>query len=176
MFTTCFDHVTNWSSSGDTILTILLNCKLFYLTLIHICLELTVNTASLCRPIKNMSNNCNKIQNEESTNSNTNNSKFGNKRQSVTTNTSNPLKVCHQNIRGLTGKRQELFCSFLSDPPHIICLTEHHLKEYEVSNILIDNYVLGARYCRTVYKNGGVCIFIHNSIKFNNILLEKYCI
>jgi exonuclease III len=91
-------------------------------------------------------------------------------------NTSNPLKVCHQNIRGLFGKTQEVLCFLLSDPPHIICLTEHHLKEYEVNNILIDNYDSGARYCRTVHKNGGVCIFIHNSIKFDNILFEKYCI
>jgi hypothetical protein len=53
---------------------------------------------------------------------------------------------------------------------------EHHLKEYEINNILIDNYDLGARYCRTTYKNGGVCIFIHNSIKFSNVSLDKYCV
>jgi hypothetical protein len=38
----------------------------------------------------------------------------------------------------------------------------------------MDNYDLGAKYCRTVHEHGGVCIFIHNSIKFNNILLVKY--
>jgi hypothetical protein len=58
--------------------------------------------------------------------------------QFMTVNTSNPLKVCHQNIRGLFGRKkknthtQELLCSLLSDPPHKICLIEHHLKEYEI--------------------------------------------
>jgi hypothetical protein len=35
---------------------------------------------------------------------------------------------------------------------------------------------LDAKYCRKTYKNGGVCIFIHNSIIFNNVLFEKYCV
>jgi hypothetical protein len=84
--------------------------------------EVTANSASLCRAIKNMSNNCSKIHNEESTNSNIINSKYGKKTQFLTVNASNPLKVCHHNIRGLFGKTQELLCSLLSDPPHIICL------------------------------------------------------
>jgi exonuclease III len=94
----------------------------------------------------------------------------------MTVSTSYLLKVCHQNIRGLVGKTHELLGSLLFDPPHTICLTEHHLKEYEINNISMDNYELGAKYCRITYKNGGVCIFIHNSIKFNNVLIEKYCV
>jgi hypothetical protein len=35
---------------------------------------------------------------------------------------------------------------------------------------------LGAKYCRIIHKNGGVCIFIHSSIKFNNVSVAKYCV
>jgi hypothetical protein len=48
-------------------------------------------------------------------------------------------------------------------------LTEHHLKEKEIDIISIENYNLGAKFCRQVLKNGGLCIFIHESIKFMNI-------
>jgi hypothetical protein len=56
---------------------------------------------------------------------------------SMTVSTNNFLKVCHQNIRGLLGKTEELLSSLLFDPPHIICLTEHHLKDFGVNSILI---------------------------------------
>jgi hypothetical protein len=49
------------------------------------------------------------------------------------------FKVCHQHRRGQFGKMAELLSSLLFNPPHIICLTEHHLKEYEINNILIEN-------------------------------------
>jgi hypothetical protein len=68
--------------------------------------------------------------------------------------THNALKVCHQNIRGLFGKIEQLLNSLLFDLPHIICWSEHHLKEYEINNILVGNYVLGAKYCRFIYKRG----------------------
>lgn len=129
----------------------------------------------LCRSFKKMTNALSK-NHDEGTNPNTNILKHGYKNQFMTLNISNPLKVCHQNIRGLVGKTQELLCSLLSDLPHIVCLSEHHLKEFEINNILIDNYDLGAKYSRTSYENGGVCIFIHSSIKYNNISLEKYCV
>jgi len=48
-------------------------------------------------------------------------------------------------------------------------LTEHHLKENEIDMISTENYSLGAKFCREVLKNGDVCIFIHESIKFTNI-------
>jgi hypothetical protein len=69
------------------------------------------------------------------------------------------LKVCHQNIRGLFGKTEQLVNSLLFDLLQVICLTEHHLKEYEINNMLVDNYVLGAKYCTSLCKNGGVCIY-----------------
>ena len=116
--------------------------------------------------------NCGKNHNGQVANSNTTNSNQGKTNQS----TSHFLKVCHQNIRGLSDKTKQLLNSLLPDPPHIICLTEHHLKEYEINKICVDNYVLGANYCRATYKNGGVCIYIYNSIKFDSLSVSNYCV
>jgi hypothetical protein len=140
--------------------------------------EITSNRtpACLCRSYKNVNNTHSIGQDEKKNiNFNTNTAKSRAMNLYTTINASNLLKVCHQNIRGLVGKTRELYCSLLSDISHIICLTEHHLKEYEINNTLIDNYELGAKYCR-IHKNGDVCIYIHNTITFNNILLEKYCV
>jgi hypothetical protein len=104
------------------------------------------------------------------------NTKFKPRQEKTNQFTHNALKVCHQNIRGLFGKTEQLLNSLLSDPPHLICLSEHHLKEYEIENILVDNYILGAKYCRSIYKKGGVCILIHSSIKFSTVSVANYCV
>jgi hypothetical protein len=99
----------------------------------------------------------------------TNISAYGNNNWSVTVSTNNLFKVCHQNIRGLLGKTEELLSSLLFDPPHIMCLTEHHLKDFEVNSILIGNYELGAKYCRKLLKmEEYVFLFMTrlNSVKF----------
>ena len=56
-----------------------------------------------------------------------------------------------------------------------MCLTEHHLKDYEIDNLPIDHFKLGSKYCRHEFKNGGVCIFIHEDLEFFSISLDKYC-
>jgi len=37
-----------------------------------------------------------------------------------------------QNIRGLKGKINEFLLSPSAEAPHLICFTEHHLKDYEL--------------------------------------------
>jgi hypothetical protein len=39
----------------------------------------------------------------------------------------------------------------------------------------IENYNLGARYCRKTLEKGGVSIFVHKNIQFTKINLEDYC-
>jgi hypothetical protein len=39
----------------------------------------------------------------------------------------------------------------------------------------ISKYKLGAYYCRNELKNGGVCIYILETLKFLNIDLQKHC-
>ena len=91
------------------------------------------------------------------------------------THSKNLFKIFHQNIRGLKSKVDELLNSLSLDYPHIMCLTEHHLKDYEIDNLPIDYFKLGSKYCRHKFKNGGVCIFIHEDLEFTNISLDKYC-
>jgi hypothetical protein len=45
-----------------------------------------------------------------------------------------------------------------SNIPHILCLTEHHMKQLELEQLHIENYNLGARYCmRTLEKGHWFC-------------------
>ena len=83
------------------------------------------------------------------------------------------LIIYHQNIQGLKSKTNELMLSLLPEVPHLICLSEHHLKQEEIDNTHISLYKLGANYCRTSLKCGGVCIFLHGDIIFFNINLLK---
>jgi hypothetical protein len=39
--------------------------------------------------------------------------------------------------------------------------------------MFIPQYNLGAKFCRTLYKSGGVCIFIQENILFSKINLDK---
>jgi exonuclease III len=87
----------------------------------------------------------------------------------------NLFKIYHQNIQGLTGKTNELMLSLLTEAPHFICLTEHHLKNYEIDATPISKYKLGAKYCRKKLKNGSICICTQEALKFTNINLQKHC-
>ena len=66
------------------------------------------------------------------------------------------------------------FRHLLSSFPHIVCIMEHHLNQYEMVQFHIDNCTLGANYCRHSLKKGGGCIFVHNSLNFVGTDLEKY--
>ena len=83
--------------------------------------------------------------------------------------------IYHQNIHGLNGKIDEFMVSLAPEMPHLICLTEHHLKYNEIDAVHIPNYNLGARYCSTNFKCGGVGIFVHKNTKYSNINLLNYC-
>ena len=54
-------------------------------------------------------------------------------------------------------------------------MTEHNLKNSETDATPISKYKLGAKYCRKKLKNDGVCIYIHETLKFTNINLQKHC-
>ena len=90
--------------------------------------------------------------------------------------TKKPFSVFHQNIRGLRNKINELLDSVLPQLPHVLCLTEHHAKDQEIETLYIDQYTLGAKYCRQGLKHGGTGIFVHDSLEFTNIDLQKFCI
>ena len=71
--------------------------------------------------------------------------------------------------------RNEIMLSLLTEAPHLICLNERHLNNYETDATPICNYTLGAKYCRNKLKTGSVCIYIQEALKFTNISLQKHC-
>ena len=51
---------------------------------------------------------------------------------------------------------------------------EHHLKAEEINNISVDQYNLGASFCRQIYKYGGVCIYVFKTFQFSTVNLDKF--
>jgi exonuclease III len=89
-------------------------------------------------------------------------------------NNSKNFTIYHQNIRGISSKIDEFQVSLYHNRPQVICLTEHHLKTEEITNINLDQYKLGTSLCRQEYKGGGACIYISQSLQCSKINLEKY--
>jgi hypothetical protein len=53
---------------------------------------------------------------------------------------------------------------------------EHHMNSLDFDFVTIDQYNLGAVYCRNSLGTGGVCIFVQNSLNYSNINLDSFCI
>lgn len=83
------------------------------------------------------------------------------------------LAIFHQNIRGLRSKTFQLISSMFPNLPHILCFSEHHLKQFKLDHFNIDNYELGTSYCRKFLGKGGVCIFVHKNLNYSNIKLQR---
>ena len=86
----------------------------------------------------------------------------------------NNFKVLHQNIRGIFHKTDEFLISLAETFPHVLCLTEHHLRMDELKNINLGYYTLGSQYCRQSHKQGGVSIFVPSNIQFHTINLDHF--
>jgi hypothetical protein len=69
----------------------------------------------------------------------------------------------------------ELITFLCPNFPDILCFTEHHLNQSKSEHIYLDNYNLGAIYCRQYLKMGGVSIFVHGKLKFSNININEFC-
>jgi len=61
------------------------------------------------------------------------------------------------------------------DFPRVLSLTEYRLKYLQLNNVHIENYNLGAIYCRQLCEKGDVAIVVHNSLCFSNIDIVKHC-
>ena len=53
----------------------------------------------------------------------------------------NSFTIYYQNICGLKGKIDELISSMSPNFPHILCLSEHHLKHTELDQINIEGFI-----------------------------------
>jgi potassium voltage-gated channel Eag-related subfamily H protein 8 len=89
-------------------------------------------------------------------------------------NSSREFTIYHQNIRGISSKIDEFQVSLYHYRPQVICLTEHHLRTEEITNVNLDQYKLGTFSCRKDYKGGGVSIYISQSLQCSVINLENY--
>jgi len=80
--------------------------------------------------------------------------------------------VFHQNVRGLLNKSEELIIVLSPDFLQVLCLTEHLLKHTQIDFICMDQYKLGTKFCREALKNGGVSIFVHDTLQCRNITMN----
>ena len=86
------------------------------------------------------------------------------------------LTIFHQNILlGLHNKIDEPLTCWATEFPHLLCLTEHHLRDYEITNTYIEGHNLATKYCRKNRKQGGVSIYIRETLSYTNIELAKFC-
>jgi hypothetical protein len=58
---------------------------------------------------------------------------------------------------------------FTSELPHTICLSEHHLKYYEINTISLNQYILAGQYSGKNFRHEGVCVFIRKNAQFSKI-------
>jgi hypothetical protein len=86
----------------------------------------------------------------------------------------NEYIIYHQNVRSLKNKVDEPLSHLYPDLPHFICLTEHHMNITEIKFLNLENYNLGAQFCRIANGKGGAITYIHNSLKFTTTELDKY--
>jgi len=80
----------------------------------------------------------------------------------------------HQNIRGLTYKVDGLLISLSDINPQVLCVTDHHLRPDEINSVHLGHYTLGTHYCRRLYRQGGVAIFVSKDLEFKKIDLSQY--
>ena len=86
----------------------------------------------------------------------------------------NKFSILHQNICEISKKTDELLNSLPPNAPQAICLTEHHLRAEELSNINLSQFTLGATFSRQTYCHGCVCIFVSKNIHFSTVNLDQY--
>ena len=86
-----------------------------------------------------------------------------------------PLKIYHQNIRGLRCKTNELISHLQQISPLILCLTEHHAHWEELQQIFMYEYKLAAYFCRKLYAKGDVHMYVHKSMEVESVDIGNYC-
>jgi exonuclease III len=48
------------------------------------------------------------------------------------------------------------------------------MNQFELEAIQTDGYTLAASYCRSSLKNGVICIFVDQNLRFSNVDLNKF--
>jgi len=56
------------------------------------------------------------------------------------------LRIYHKNICSLGSKTNDLLVSLYPHLPYILCVMEHHLRQFQIQHITMDDYNLGAEF------------------------------
>jgi len=73
----------------------------------------------------------------------------------------------------LESETNDLRVSLYPNLPHILYLTEHHLRQFQIQHVTMDNYNLGAEFSRCSFHKRG-CLYIYTKT-FSVINIEKFC-
>jgi hypothetical protein len=89
----------------------------------------------------------------------------------------NNITLYHQNVHSLTNKIDELSIIMQQNyiGSHYICLTEHHLKETEITKFSLEGYTLASVFCRKESLGGVVCILTNKNLAYQLIDLNQLC-
>lgn len=59
--------------------------------------------------------------------------------------------------------------------PHILCISEHFLRQPELDVFALSGYSLASSFCREITGKGGVCILVSDSVKFHPVDVSSFC-
>ena len=71
----------------------------------------------------------------------------------------NKVSILNQNVQCVRNKIELIEATLHLNEIDVVCIQEHWLKNEEKNFININGFNLGAIYCRSDNKNGGVAIF-----------------
>ena len=91
------------------------------------------------------------------------------------TNCKIPLKIYHQNIRGIRYKTNEQIGHIHPVLLQLLCFTERNMHQEELQLVTINKYKLAANFCRTTYAKGGVCMYVRKGLEIISTDIENYC-
>ncbi|KAA5580299.1 endonuclease/exonuclease/phosphatase family protein, partial [Acinetobacter baumannii] len=74
------------------------------------------------------------------------------------------INLVHQNLQGLMGKELEIDLFLDYNKVHVLCVTEHWLKKYEL-NCNFKNHQVMSSFCRENAIRGGSLIFVNKDYK-----------
>lgn len=86
------------------------------------------------------------------------------------------MKIVHHNIQGLSGKLDAFQIFIDSESPDILCLSEHHLRDFEFDTVSLHGFSRVSGFCRKTLRKGGVCIFSKSSLEVEEIDVSRFCL
>lgn len=83
--------------------------------------------------------------------------------------TENNFKIMHLNARSLRKKLDELEIIVNEQKFDVCCFSETYFKDEEINVRQIEGYTNASHFCRKNRLQGGVSIYVKNSVNFTKI-------